>query len=238
MNKICVIYHYGYASEWNFYKPYFENIENYDLFITVYYKKNTNEYAECIHNIMKINMNAMIINVENKGTDTGPFLIALHKINKMELKYDYVIKLHSKSPYNYSPEWRQQLIESIIGSKYILNKNLHLLNENKNIGMIGSSEWLIEEPLKCNIEELFLNLFGETSITNYYKFIGGTMFIGRFNIFDDIISKNDNIIKHISQFNNGLSYDENNELIEKEGHWLERIFGSIVKNAGYEIIGV
>lgn len=238
MNKNCVIYHYGYGNEWNFYKPYFKNIENYDLFITVYYKKNTDEYMQCIHNVTEINMNAMIINVENKGLDGGPFLIALHKINKMGLKYDYIIKLHSKSPYNYGPEWRQQLIDSIIGSKYILEKNLYLLKENKNIGMIGSSEWLIEEPLKNDIEQLFIDLFEETSNEPNYKFIGGTMFIARFNIFDNIISKNDNIIKYISKYTSGVSYDENNELIEKEAHWLERIFGKIVENAGYEIIGV
>ena len=142
---------------------------------------------------------------------------------------DYLIKIHSKkSVYNISMGniWRNDLINSIMGDKNILTKNLELLKNSEN-KMCGSKKWCI--PVNAN---KYMEIFKMPNLENkIVNFIGGTMFIVDYNV-----------------MLNSFSVKDLDELYEKMpmgyirdhsvAHKMERILGFVVQNKGYKVIGV
>ena len=182
-------------------------------------------YTKLVNKI-KSNFNNYIITTSiDYGTDITPFLLQYHTINKLSINYDYVLKLHTKS----DTEWRDKMINIFLDGN--LNKLLCIMDNNLQIGMIGNEEYLIDNT----------DVFCKDILNNYfkdlqYKFIGGTCFLTRKSIINNVFNLNNNILKKLFLMN--YYYDNymffNNSII----HAYERIFGCICYQYNLYILGI
>lgn len=223
--KTVIIFHLFYLELWEEFKTKLLNLnDNFDLIVTI--PDNKLFFQEIIK---KSFPNATIFSFPNKGLDIGPFLKILKHLKENKLKYDYLVKIHTKkSTYNTNlgTIWRNDLVNSIIGNKEKFENNLNILKDNE-FKMCGSKNWL----LTASIEQ-FNKTFELTNLKNgLAKFIGGTMFIVDYNV-----------------LLNSFTIEQLDTLYEKmpttykrdhtPAHDMERIFGFVVQNKGYKIIGV
>lgn len=182
--KILVHLHLHYYDQIDYFISKLENIEDcsWDLYVTINEKRE-----EKLKKIKTFKPNVNIIEVENIGFDVYPFLYILSNV-ELE-KYDYIIKLHTKRMFKknkyvggiyktYGYEWRNSLVESLIGSKEQFKDNIKILSDS-DYGFICSNNYLYSlnvstlEDLK-NLNKLKLKF----SISNSYNFfIAGTMFM-------------------------------------------------------------
>jgi len=151
---------------------------NVDIYITILEEKNiTKEEIE-----KALNSSVNFYKIPNIGFDIGGFIFALNKLNK---KYDFIIKSHTKT----IGEWRKTLL------KIFRNMDdLYKIFENEDIGMIASKEWVFPisdnyEANKYHLEKLYFDFFSKKLVDEFY-FVAGTIFIARFSIFENLISKN------------------------------------------------
>lgn len=197
--KLLVHLHLYYHDQIDFMLQKLKNIVNcnWDLYVTIC---DVNKESE--EKILNFKPEAKIIKVKNCGYDIYPFLQVLDSID-ISL-YNYVLKIHTK---NFRKKlklngfsnklgkykgygWRNELINSLIGTKNIFENNLNLLN-NPNIGMLCSKDFLL--PLKnCTTEDIAnLERLKKTYNlkTDYDKFCAGTMFLAKSKIFEVLKNK-------------------------------------------------
>ena len=92
------------------------------------------KYISLINDI-KTYKNYCITISNNKGLDIGGFIKSFIKIKELELKYEHIIKIHTKTNKN----WRFSMLYSLLGNEKIIKTNLSFM-ENKFIGMIGNQK--------------------------------------------------------------------------------------------------
>lgn len=172
---------------------------------------------------------AVILRLPNKGLDIGPFLKTLKYLKENKLEYDYLIKIHAKkSHYNtkLGDTWRNELVNSIIGDKETLD-NLTALMDRTKIKMCGSKKWFLSANTKR-----YMATFNMPKINNRIaNFIGGTMFIVDYNVLVDsfTIEELETLYEKMP-----VGYKRDHSI----AHHMERIFGFVVQNKGYKLIGV
>jgi len=235
--KICVIIHLYYQDLWTDFKQLLQNLGgyDYDLYVSVVDGSSTLGQTLWIKDQVE-NMGGKCYILPNKGLDIGPFLYILNDIMIMGKSYDSIIKLHTKKSLNTAGEdfgntWRDVLVKSLIGSREIVNRNVVSISLD-NIGMLGSKEWLVKITQ------------GNDSIINDYKrkmgisvgdiFVGGTMFWVKYDILRKYFNKF-NITKMYDELEEGYFVDHHEPT---KTHSLERIFGYMVQDSGYKILGV
>jgi lipopolysaccharide biosynthesis protein len=180
---------------------------------------------------------AEILIVENRGMDGGGWLAAVNHIIKKDLHYDYMLKIHSKGgPDALSDAWRRVLLDAIIGTKDRAEECLSTLRENPNVGMIGSRGMFLVEGRRRDVETFSKRL--GLPPRNRYIFVAGTMFWARFEILAQPFRNLD-----MDLLLGELSYGKPKKRPgtkdwESHGHWMERIFGNLVSNAGYQFEGL
>lgn len=224
--KPLIVLHLFYTDLWNEFNNYFNNLNtDFDLIVTII--EGTNDISDIIK---KSYPDVKIIEVPNKGLDVGPFLLVLKYLKENNLKYSHIVKLHTKkSHYNeeLGRNWRKALVESIIGSAEIFNSTLSLMKLHPEIKMCGCRRWLIKGYRGHHV-----NVMNKMGIKkNESGFIGGTMFISDYDLLLD-----------------SFTIELLDELYEKMpkgyvrdfsiAHDLERVFGFIVEDKGYQIRGV
>lgn len=230
MKKILVHLHLYYHEQLQFMIDKLANITDceWDLYVT------TCEYnPETNFKILELKEDAKIIQLKNVGYDVYPFIYVLNLINLED--YDYIIKIHTKKPQKISnyPCRRSVLISSIVGNQDILKKNLNIFEQDKNIGMMGCENLLfsIEKEAKENIP-VTNTLLKRLKISKRDGFfIAGTMFMVRAKLMG--------IIKDL---NLTIEEFEKNCLNETGdcgtlAHSMESIFGIVVLDQGYAIVG-
>lgn len=178
--------------------------------------------------------------VPNKGLDIGPFLQQIKSIDHTE--YSSFIKLHSKQSlwgYYKNIDWRIPLVNSLIGNKRIFLENFNTIVNNKHIGMIGNTgfmlgrdkEWHNSELIK-NIAKTFLNISDEEIDRSDLSFIAGSIFWSKTSLFQKYFSTD--IIDRI------YALLETNKFTDRSyptyAHSLERLFGYIVQLSGLQIV--
>lgn len=181
--KILVILHIFYYYSFKEIKEYLKNLDcyNYDLIVTIVddaYDKNLKE------EIQRVKKDAKILKYPNKGFDISSFIC---EINKVDLdNYDLIFKLQSKGTNNgtrfvynqifKNRDWFVNLYEGILGA-FNVHKNIYLISNNDNIGMISSKNLIVDDPihkkhlLKSNLEMLKLKYIDN------YKYNAGACFI-------------------------------------------------------------
>ena len=234
--KIAVHLHVFYKDLLPDYLEKLNNLEgcDYDLFVTTTHKDDE------IESIVKdFNPKAIVKIVENNGYDIGPFVDFLHQINLND--YDYILKLHTKNSKGKSMVrlgflrinrelWAKKLVDPIVGTKEIFQHNLSFLNMEPQIGMIA--DWALVVSVKGHsiksLYDWFLNEAKKLKLKHVEKakFVAGTMFLARANIFQ-VIKDNYTV--------NSFEQTNPNENDGTKAHLLERLLGAIVYSNGYYI---
>ena len=183
---------------------------------------------------------AQIAVVQNCGYDVGPFIWFLRQISLD--RYDAVLKVHTKrrtlseetlfNEYTLSLDlWPRLLWDALLGSPEIVTKNLDALTRNETLGMIGSKYCL---ALGCDTLELPLSAVEHEMarmglpMPHPFSFVAGTMFLVRSALLAPLTT-----IYAPSQFSPSSPTVHNGSL----AHVMERVFGCLVRQAGYEIKG-
>lgn len=237
MKKIAVHLHLYYVEQLSEILKRLKNLSDieHDLFVTMVIDDEKTK-----RRILGVYPDAKIWRVDNRGYDIGPFIEFLHQINLDD--YEYVLKLHTKgkktSNYTYIKNkrldnalWGKIMWDSMLKSKERIEKNIKILDRQKNIGMIGSAHCFSNE------ERHYLHLIDDINIAmkkmgfdeiTHLSFIAGCMFLCRAKLLKPLL------VYFLNDF------DETNGKIKDEtlAHVIERAFGAIVEGAGFDVFQI
>ena len=154
--------------------------------------------------------NLVIIEVKNKGMDIGIFLLSLLYLRENNLKYKYLVKIHTKT----DDRFREHVCDHLIGSKKCIENNFFKMEQDKNIGMLNGT--LIFNFSKNNsffnnhmryLYYLTDTILGEKLDVDKLEFAVGTFFYSRFDVFEILDSNHIKLI--YNQLNDYKSIDIN-----------------------------
>ena len=230
MKRILVHLHIYYHDQTDFFIEKLSNITDceWDLFVTM---TGTNKDTE--NKITAFKKDTHIIRTENIGYDIWPFIKVIKSVNLD--RYDYVMKLHTKSESVLKIhkitlcgyEWRNALVNSLLGSRRKFRKILKIFSQRPDIGIICCRMLWMKTSLWHN-EDSFL-LDRELRRIGFKisdrHFCVGTMFIARSRIFRYLQKDNitENIFPHIQVSHSGGSM----------AHVYERILSMAANAYGY-----
>ena len=210
------------------------NNHNYDLYITV----TKQEDAEIVSIFLKTySMNANIYVLPNIGYDIYPFVFVINSVNLN--KYDYVLKIHTKNERNmtqsfvYNIEvpyftWRNKLVDALIRSVEVFEKNLKAFEQNPKLGMIGCKDFIFDIRNNNEINNYQLNNFKKKfNIQSGFHYVAGSMFLCKSTILHKLKSLN------LSQ--NDFAPSQKTKDHNNFAHVIERVLGLIVEDCNFEI---
>lgn len=223
--KIAVLlwlYHTDLAEE------FYELLKDFSDFVDIYLslcEDNDNNIA--LQTLNKLNNIKSISYYPNCGADIYSFINEVHKIDSDT--YPYFIKIHSKKSTwgsNKHCNWRCILLDSLIGNKQILSRNIDLM-EKKDANYLSTYSMTYMDNNMYHEKQIheLLKLLGFSTETKDKKFNGGNMFMGRTKFYQDTLAKyKEKILDLISK--------ERGKINERYGgtycHAMERIFGYMV----------
>lgn len=146
---------------------------------------------------------------DNFGFDIGSFFMYLKKCKELNIDYDYIFKIHTKT----SDIERENLIKPLLGSINRIKLIIEMLNNNK-IGLIGSKRCMYYNYDKLSIHNqnhliYLLNKYNlDIPHHKMVQFIGGTIFCIRFDILKHVFWKY-NFNDILNELNNDTSFDWN-----------------------------
>lgn len=231
-NKLLVHLHLYYHNQLDYFISKLKNITcAYDLYVTY-----TTENKKTNDKLRKFKNDVHLLLLKNKGYDLYPFIEVINRVNLDD--YTYILKLHTKNyrkaywSYNKISyihyEWRDALVNALIGSKRIFQSNLKKLSEN-NIGMIGNKDLIYHkghiknEPYRLEIcQKLGYN-------PEYDEFIAGTMFLSKSFLMKDIQSL------HLKA--KDFTFSTATGAVGTLAHAIESILGHTAQNHGLKIYG-
>ena len=170
----------------------------------------------------------------NRGRDIGPFVCGF---GEQLLSHEIIAHIHTKkSPHNkLKADWRNQLLTHLMGSKTIVNRLVRHLQESKNLGIVFP---IYHHSLKGQIswgtnfevcEQLATRLNLEVSQEKLHLFPAGSMFWARSEALKQL-------------FKSGLGiedfHEETGQIDGTLAHAIERLFGEIVHQSGYQQVQV
>ncbi len=231
--KVLVHLHLYYLDQLDYMLKKLKNINScdWDLFVTM-----TKQDDKAIQKLKGFKPDGHIIQVEDKGFDIWPFLQVLNLVDLSN--YDDILKIHTKKYrkkkdfYGRGNAWRNYLIDALLGSRKQFQKNIHLMQMDKSVGLIGSRATLA--TMGCFEKDdsiLFDEMCQSHGIpVSQGRFIAGTMFLVRAKCFQRIKDMNfkSEDFNHIQQTSGRTT----------TAHTLERLLSRIVEVEGYEITTV
>jgi hypothetical protein len=165
---------------------------------------------------------------ENRGVDVAPFLQQLSHVQE-----DVFVKIHSKKSqwgFKFHINWREILLNDLIGSEQIFERNLKTLTRYKNNAVLCNKTMLLNNREFYNSKNIrvicdILNIDYE-SVKNS-DFVAGNMFMAKTSLYKKYFNnKNTKMIL-------SLLSDERGKVSDYQAgtfsHSMERIFGYIVK---------
>ena len=226
MSKILVHLHLYYHDQVDFFIDKLKNIDGVDWDLIVTY---SSELKQTTNKILNFKKNAQFLKVDNVGYDILPFIQAIRSVNPED--YSLVLKLHTKRGYpkqnrngqwiDYS--WRNSLVDSLIGSKQIFNKNLKLFEKDPQIGMVSSLRYYQKRDFYDQYVAKELNNLGLYKKDRHTAM--GAMFLIRADVLSPLKSDSIRLDKFYSQENkSGQSISM--------AHIYERIFSHLPVNFG------
>jgi hypothetical protein len=257
--SMCVILHLGNISMWNLLSNYLENLDKnkFDLWITIHEEHKDNVVVQTIKNKYP---NVKLLFIENKGFDIGPFFFTLKKMYESNIKYDYILKLHTKSVEYH----REKLLRACIGSDNVVAKTLKLFMENKEVGMISDNicfEYITQPTNTYHLKRIINKVFTDSSTSGLkviprqgFTFVSGTIFWIRSSIIYDVIAL-ETLDWFIENLNDKTTFDINWMRMNNKKdignilwpnatgkrdcmfeHAVERFFGYMVEAKNFKII--
>ena len=234
MKKLAVHLHVYYKDQINNVIEYLKRLRytSYDIFVTlVDYDQDIIEALHSFNSDIKIKL------VENRGYDVGPFIDFLNSINLDE--YEYILKVHTKCQNNQTYTilngirldnklWCKILWESLLKNRQRVAENLRIMDDNLNIGLLGSYYCYTNSP--ADYEYMLPQINNELNSMNFQPidkvpFIAGTMFLVRANLLKPLKKYSiEDFIPTNSKIKNGTL-----------AHIFERLFSAIVIKQGYTV---
>jgi hypothetical protein len=238
-DKIAVILHLYYTEQLPYFLEKLKSLEgqDYDLFITL-----VKDDAQIKNQIKAFNPTARIFVVENSGYDVWPFIFVINQINLAD--YSYIIKVHSKNitPGHENPvlngicvkrgHWQNCLVNALIKNQPTLVANIKRFKRDKKLGMLGSRIALVSH------KDYYVELLGNIDFIlsklgikqrQKIKFVAGTMFMARSDIFK--------ILQNKFTAQDFVPTDKNIKC-GTLAHGMERVFGIITREQGFKVCGV
>jgi len=177
MKKIGILFQIANLKVWNKMKDLIDNFKN-DFILMTHFNQDLlteNEIEQIVMYYKKKNINCIITKFKNKGMDIGGFFKQIEYIINNNLKFDYILKIHTKS----NDQWRSHLVDPICSSKNIVDKCINLF-QDPNVGLICCNRWyrkmdhfntpiIINELKKFNIKNEFIDeIDWQKKIDNIY----------------------------------------------------------------------
>jgi len=221
--KIAVLLHLFYHNFWPFFSTSLKRIQRpFDLYVNLTSEKNLNKLEALTQEIKFSFPGATVLVSPNIHRDIGGLIVLMNHIFDSDKEYDLAVFLHSKY---HTDNWRKQLVNSIMGDPECVESIILTFEKNATVGMIGCREWLLDGRDRNSMRYLlrqkyFLELFGLKYVLG--KFIAGTMFWVRWQIFSNTFGKQRIRIENL----------------QKEDPWVvERLFGNLVTSQNFIILG-
>lgn len=211
-------------------------LENISIWLTV--GSEIKNHPKILHFIT--NHQHQLINFDyhdNYGVDIAPFLKQIVQLNPDI--YPYFIKLHSKSSKlgsNNQIDWGSLLWDSLIGNPNILSHNINIL-QSKNVGALTQKQLIFHNRELNNghkIQVLCQHLDINYDQVKHSKFMAGSMFMGKTNIYHNILQNKIDYIDLLLSNEIG-KVDDRNYINGTFSHALERILGYILSYQSYDI---
>jgi lipopolysaccharide biosynthesis protein len=230
--NLCVVLHLYYTDLFEYFNSYLKNIrEEHDIYITLIDGHYEEAILETIESKFK---NLKVFILENKGMDIAPFFFVLNEINKSNVQYDCILKLHSKKSLIHKgicgDNWRNELILPLLLSSERVTYNLSIIKNDSTYKMLASHKWILPTCVKG-----FETLFTRIPINKQrliYQFVGGTMFMIDFKIVMDWFIQEKIFERYYNEFPKGYNGDDT------IAHHLERFFGYLIHINNYSILGI
>lgn len=230
--RILVHLHLFYPEMWERIKEYLKNLTPYDY--TLYVTHPLNFEAEVINKIKEFKPDTVIIPLENKGFDVGPYIEVISKTDLS--RYDIIFKLHSKRKrkgrmFMYGNlfrkrDWFLYLFNGVAGP-FNVHKTIDKLANDSKVGMVAAQNLIVTDPAH---KQRFVQKYAEEFHLNYtknYQFIAGTVFAVKASLMQEI---------------KDLGFSQDDFDPTKRGqfslaHALERLICIVVIEKGYKIAG-
>ena len=211
--KILCICHIGSYQVFVKMKQYIDNLisAHYDDYnLTIYFNIIETMSKENMSEIKNMYPDENYVLSENYGFDIGSFFHILEIIKQRKEKYDYVVKIHTKT----NNEKRDNLLQPILGNVQTIRKIILQMKENDKIGIIASKK---ARCIDSHTDFIRNQSYLQKLVTWYFKeqtritkqvYVTGTMFWLRFDILQQTFMKI-NIPNIINSFNNINTFDWN-----------------------------
>jgi hypothetical protein len=231
--KTCVLVHIFYPELYPEIKTYLDNLSGftYDIFFNLV----ENNWTPQLHNLVRSDFpDARIIVSKNIGRDIGGFFNLLSYIRNIQ-SYNAFLLIHSKkSPHiseELSSKWRNDLLESTIGSREVVLQNMYLL-EDHNTGLVGAALWR-HRGVEKNYEKYryMLKVLDISAKNSHCDYLSGT-----------IMWVNARVVDYLYSRCNKLELEDGNDrslefhMDGQYAHTIERIFGNICQQLSLKMI--
>jgi len=228
MKPLAVILHLYYEDLWSEFRSYFDNITvDFDLYVSLVKGDCRNDVKQ---EIKAKYPDAKIYFFDNRGMDIAPFIYIFNSIIENGVNYECFAKVHSKKSIahdvsgNFGNDWRRVLVSSLFGSKQKFETAFISCNNESEYGIAQHAYWVINQN-QFGLEQDYF----KEEVPTEYRFIGGTMFMGNFNLFKNWFVENNVFDLTYDKFPDG--YESDNTI----AHILERIFGLVPQMYGKNI---
>lgn len=184
--RLLVHFHIYYQDQIPFFIGRLRNINGCDWRLVVTFSSLSDSSR---NELISFRPDTVFKQVENFGYDIWPFISVMKSVDVSE--YDLVMKLHTKSPsfakqrlngFRFSGyQWRDVLVDSLLGSPEIFKKNLARFEDDGELGLLCARETL--RYLSQGTPEDLDMLEGECARLGICSrdrfFCAGTMFLAR-----------------------------------------------------------
>ena len=235
-SKVAIILHCHYEDLIGpVFERYLSSAEGADLFITTRHDLSMSALEE----IRRRRPNVFIQCEENRGRDIRPFLFALRRIQA--LGYKLACKIHTKKAPHLAPasgeQWRQRLMEPLLGSSGSVARAVQQFSEEPNLGLLAPQGSIMDlRRITVNMFNTFwlnrlLNRMNRPDlIGNYsFQFPAGSMFwfrVAALAGLDELILAEDDFEEEYGQTDGTLA------------HAVERLVALFAEQRGYSVRGI
>ena len=224
--KLAVLVHIYYFDLWSELSGYIKNIAaDFDLYVNIV----ASIWQPQMHEIIRQDFpTAKIIISANRGKDVGGHLSSMAHLDFSQ--YSLMCLLHTKkSPHidsRIADLWRQDLYEALLGSPAKAEANIAMMQQNPQIGSIGSRFWRC--TMMGNNWENYNRLLQEFKIkpeAQNCEYISGTMMFIRPEIMATIYDRFGSV-----ELESGDARELNFHIDGQVAHALERAIGNLVRD--------
>lgn len=220
--NIAICFHLGYYDLFDQFTQYIDNVLNYDNTSDLYITYQCDE--SLLTNVKEKYPNAIYYKTM-LGCDTGAYLYCINEIDKLQIKYKYIFKLHTKKNYM----WRTGMLDPLNNVNNILNT----FSKNRRIGLIGVVNY---RSVYCYPnKKLILNILRSINVIlsrkTKFEFVAGTIFWMKGRVVRKFIRLVNQSNNKIIDFYNLCELGYPRE--PSHTHSWERLFGYMVKLTKY-----